>query len=73
MSFKKHFVIVIGILVSLLAAYEISLYFNLGRDPNYLKMNSCIDNGGCWDNVDKICREAEPPSQKHCDRFKLKK
>lgn len=31
-------------------------------------VDSCLDAGGCWDDVDKICRSVEPDAQTQCDR-----
>jgi hypothetical protein len=30
--------------------------------------DNCLDTGGCWDKVDKICRNDEPGAQSLCDR-----
>jgi hypothetical protein len=32
------------------------------------KVDSCLDSGGCWDKVDKVCRKSEPNAQELCDR-----
>ena len=34
--------------------------------------NSCLDSGGCWDSVNKVCRHSETNAQKLCDRSKPK-
>ena len=33
-------------------------------------VDSCLDGGGCWDEVDEMCRKAEPNAQILCNRRK---
>lgn len=35
-----------------------------------LKIDSCLDSGGCWDYLDKVCRKDEPNAQELCHRKK---
>ena len=35
-------------------------------------VGSCLDQGGCWDSIDKICRKNEPNSQDLCWRSETK-
>lgn len=58
--------------MGLIAAYQLTLYFLLDRDPHYFQIDRCLDHGGCWDGVDKVCRDSEPNAQELCDRSRLK-
>jgi hypothetical protein len=31
-------------------------------------LDSCLDSGGCWDSLDKVCRKTEANAQELCDR-----
>lgn len=33
-----------------------------------VQKDSCLDDGGCWDQTDKVCRKNETDAQKLCDR-----
>lgn len=33
-----------------------------------LTIDSCLDSGGCWDEIGKTCRKDEPNAQELCDR-----
>lgn len=35
---------------------------------DYFVVDSCLDQGGCWDDVDEVCRKTEPDAQKLCYR-----
>jgi hypothetical protein len=68
---KRHLAFAFGILIALLLAYETTLYFFLDRDPNYFQVDRCLDGGGCWDGIGKVCRNTEPNAQELCDRSKV--
>lgn len=34
------------------------------------KKDACLDDGGCWDSVDNMCRKNEPNAQALCNRSK---
>mgnify|MGYP001616889307 CR=1 FL=1 len=34
----------------------------------YFQVDACLDKGGCWDSVDRVCRRDEPNAQELCDR-----
>lgn len=29
--------------------------------------DACLDSGGCWDYVNKVCRKTEPNAQEFCN------
>jgi len=31
-------------------------------------VDRCLDQGGCWDETDGVCRKDEPNAQMLCDR-----
>lgn len=68
---KKRLAIACGILVALVVIYEGTLYLILDRDPYYFQIDRCLDSGGCWDGLDKVCRNSEPNAQELCDRSKV--
>lgn len=68
---QKRLAVVCGILLVLTTIYEGALYLTLDRDPNYVQIDRCIDSGGCWDGIDKVCRNSEPNAQELCDRSKV--
>jgi len=35
-----------------------------------IEKDMCLDGGGCWDSIDKICRKSEANAQELCDRAK---
>ena len=35
---------------------------------DYMTIDKCLDNGGCWDKVDKVCRKTESNAQELCNR-----
>jgi len=34
---------------------------------------NCVSDGGCWDEVDGVCRMKEPNAQTLCDRISEKR
>lgn len=38
----------------------------------FMKVDRCMDSGGCWDKLDKVCRVEGPEAQRLCDRANLK-
>lgn len=72
MKVKKYLVITLGFLIGLISIYEIALYLFFDRNPSYFQIDRCMDSGGCWDGIDKVCRNSEPNAQQLCDRFKIK-
>lgn len=71
MNFKKVRLWIILILLGIFATYEVYLYLFLDNDPKYLRIDRCIDSGGCWDGIDKTCRKSELNAQGLCDRHKV--
>ena len=63
-----YFIFTILILI-LWSLYNGFLYFSSGFDPNYLRIDSCLDRGGCWDGIDKACRKNEENAQELCFRY----
>lgn len=59
-------------IVSLFLAYEFFLWAAWDFSPNYSQADGCLDHGGCWDSVDKVCRKEEANAQALCDRAKQK-
>jgi hypothetical protein len=57
--FIKWSLIVIGFY-----ALAAAISFMLGPE------DSCLDGGGCWDSIDKVCRDSEFNAQELCDRSK---
>lgn len=68
---KKGLLIFLGFLALCVLIYEGTLYVLLDRDPNYFQIDRCLDSGGCWDGIDKMCRNSEPNAQELCDRSKV--
>jgi len=57
----KNFKIVSFLIVALCGVYF--LFFS-----DFMKVDGCLDSGGCWDYQDKVCRKEEPNAQQLCDR-----
>jgi hypothetical protein len=53
------------LLAILIFALLVSVFIlTASNDP----VERCLDHGGCWDYVDKMCRKDEPDAQRLCDR-----
>lgn len=35
---------------------------------HFIRVDYCLDAGGCWDEVDEVCRKEEVNAQELCDR-----
>ena len=73
---RKLFKIVGGILLILILVvivYEFMLWSAIGFNPDYSKIDRCMDNGGCWDSIDRTCRKDEADAQALCHRSKSSK
>ncbi len=68
---KKMFLVGFGVVAAGLIFYELSLYMLSDRDPYYFHIDRCLDRGGCWDGIDKVCRNSEINAQELCDRSRL--
>ncbi len=55
----------IAISIALLIGVILFVLYML-KDP----IDSCLDSGGCWDSIDKLCRKTEANAQELCDRSK---
>jgi hypothetical protein len=44
-----------GSLALLTLAYYATLFLLLGRNPDFLDIDSCLDHGGVWNYVTKAC------------------
>ena len=67
----KKWILIFAAIIFLFAAYELVLYRILDSDPDYYSIDRCIDSGGCWDGIDKMCRMNEVNAQELCDRAKI--
>ena len=59
---------IIARLVAVILIHEFVLWLSWDRDPLYFQKDRCMDYGGCWDKIEKICRRDEPNAQELCDR-----
>lgn len=66
---KRSLLIVFTLVSILLGAYLLSVYWLHDFNSNSVSIDNCMDRGGCWDDVTKICRENEPNAQELCDSF----
>lgn len=44
--------------------------FIWAMNSGWVWVDSCLDMGGCWDQIDHICRRDESNAQALCDRSK---
>ncbi|MDD9820512.1 MAG: hypothetical protein OXR07_06500 [Nitrospira sp.] len=59
--------VLVGLLVSglFLLAAGFLLYPTV---HHFIRVDYCLDGGGCWDEVDNVCRMEEINAQELCDR-----
>jgi hypothetical protein len=68
MSKRKVWIILISIPLTILFVYEAFLFWAHDFNTDYYSIDRCLDNGGCWDLQDRICRKNEFNAQELCDR-----
>lgn len=52
---KKLLVGIVCILVFPIVLYLTFLFFFYDCDPDFLKIDACLDSGGRWDSANRIC------------------
>lgn len=52
----------------LAAGLLIAAFHYAPRLIDYMRVDYCLDAGGCWDEVDDVCRKEEDNAQQLCDR-----
>lgn len=56
-------------LVAFIIVYELFLWAAWDFSPDYFQADRCVDGGGCWDKIDRICRKHEPDARDLCQRI----
>lgn len=64
----RHGLLLVAGVVGLLTLHEAYLYGRHGFDSDYEAIELCIDQGGCWDKVDRICQKDESSTDSSCDQ-----
>jgi len=65
---KKYILCFVFVVLSLYGGYYAILFKMHDYNPDFISVDSCMDNGGCWDYTDKICRKEESNAQELCHR-----
>ena len=60
--------LVVGVALIALVVPLGSLFVAHDFNIHFLWIDGCLDFGGCWDDVDKVCRKHEANAQALCDR-----
>jgi len=68
---RKRWLLVSGLFL-LAAGILIPAVHYAPRLIDYMRVDYCLDAGGCWDEVDGVCREEEVNAQELCDRSSRK-
>jgi hypothetical protein len=68
----KTLVGISAVVLSPLLLYAFFIWSAWDYSPYAFQADSCLDHGGCWDEMDNVCRDKEPNAQQLCDRAKAK-
>lgn len=61
---KKNFFIILMLVTA--------IYFAQSFMESFFAVDACLDGGGCWDSIAKVCRKDEVNAQELCDSAKSK-
>lgn len=64
--FKRPKAAVLFILIVVAAILTVIVFGGTVRE--FFAQDSCQDLGGCWDEIDKVCRKTEENAQALCRR-----
>ena len=65
---KIAFMIFFILTILLILMYNFFLFKSYNYNTDFLRIDSCLDSGGCWDYMDRICRKDEINAQALCYR-----